>query len=285
MDFKVNFKENNNSFNSNFGEIHKVSDGGYDKGYNDGYDKGYQTGYGESYDKGFDKGFIDGKQAEYDRFWDSYQENGNRRDYDYGFAGRGWCFGALYPKYPIKFGGSASYTFATLGGTANATYLSGVLDFVEMGIELDFSDTINAIYTFQYARAIKRLGVLDFTNCENMNRTFYACNVETIDEFKVSEKTQYNHTFDYAGKLTSLTVSGTIANNGFSLTSAKNLNHDSLISIINALSTTTNNLSVALSLTAVNKAFETSEGANDGSNSAEWQTLVATKTNWTINLS
>jgi hypothetical protein len=37
-----------------------------------------------------------------------------------------------------------------------------------------------------------------------------------------------------------------------------------------------------LPLRAVNKAFETSEGANDGKTSTEWETLIGTKTNWTI---
>ena len=58
----------------------------------------------------------------------------------------------------------------------------------------------------------------------------------------------------------------------------------SITSIINALSSTTSGLSVTLSKTAVNTAFETSTGANNGSISTEWSALVATKTNWTINL-
>jgi hypothetical protein len=62
------------------------------------------------------------------------------------------------------------------------------------------------------------------------------------------------------------------------------LSKDSIISIINALSTTTSGLSITLSKVAVNKAFETSEGANDGSTSAEWLNLIATRPNVSFNL-
>jgi hypothetical protein len=57
-----------------------------------------------------------------------------------------------------------------------------------------------------------------------------------------------------------------------------------LTNIVNALSTTTTGLFVTLRKDAVNKAFETSEGAMDGSTSDEWLALAATKANWTISL-
>ena len=62
------------------------------------------------------------------------------------------------------------------------------------------------------------------------------------------------------------------------------LSKDSIISIINALSTATSDLPITLSITAVNNAFETSPGAADGSTSEEWTALIATKPNWTISL-
>ena len=41
---------------------------------------------------------------------------------------------------------------------------------------------------------------------------------------------------------------------------------------------------VTFSQTAVNKAFETNEGANDGSTSTAWRELIATRPNWTFAL-
>ena len=42
-----------------------------------------------------------GKQDEYDRFWDTYQNFGNKRIYTYAFGGEGWTDELLKPKYPI----------------------------------------------------------------------------------------------------------------------------------------------------------------------------------------
>jgi hypothetical protein len=54
--------------------------------------------------------------------------------------------------------------------------------------------------------------------------------------------------------------------------------------IINGLNSEVTGQTLTLSLKAVKKAFETSEGANDGDTSAAWSELVASKPNWTITL-
>lgn len=60
------------------------------------------------------------------------------------------------------------------------------------------------------------------------------------------------------------------------------LTKDSILSVMSVLSNDATDKTLSLKKTAINKAFETSEGANDGSESAEWNELVATKPNWTI---
>lgn len=52
--------------------------------------------------------FAAGKQTEYDRFWDAYQENGNKTNYYYTFAGKGWNDDIFNPKYPIMISGSTT---------------------------------------------------------------------------------------------------------------------------------------------------------------------------------
>ena len=69
-----------------------------EQAWSDGFEHGYNDG--ETY------GREEGKQAEYDRFWDSYQNNGNRSDYQYAFAG--WKDAVFKPKYNIVLG--AGYT-------------------------------------------------------------------------------------------------------------------------------------------------------------------------------
>ncbi len=55
----------------------------------------------EKFEKIADAVYEKGKQAEYDRFWDEFQENGNRRFYSYAFSGYGWTNENFKPKYPI----------------------------------------------------------------------------------------------------------------------------------------------------------------------------------------
>jgi hypothetical protein len=42
-----------------------------------------------------------GQKAEYDRFWDAYQEYGTKNRYNYAFAGWGWTDDVFKPKYNI----------------------------------------------------------------------------------------------------------------------------------------------------------------------------------------
>ena len=62
------------------------------------------------------------------------------------------------------------------------------------------------------------------------------------------------------------------------------LNATSIKTIINSLSGSATGQTLTLSLAAVNKAFETSEGANDGSTTSTWNYLANVKQNWTITL-
>jgi hypothetical protein len=58
----------------------------------------------ENREKLYDGGVETGKKAEYDRFWDSYQENGQRWHYSYAFAGAAWNDDNMIPKYePIRY--------------------------------------------------------------------------------------------------------------------------------------------------------------------------------------
>lgn len=69
-----------------------------------------------------------------------------------------------------------------------------------------------------------------------------------------------------------------------SVKGSKLLSKDSIQSLLPCLSGTVSGKTLSLSLQAVDTAFETAEGAADGSNSAEWTALVDSKPNWTISL-
>ena len=227
------------------------------------------------------KVFEAGKQAEYDRFWDGYQDNGNRTNYDDAFGDKYWTDEIFYPKYDFILT-QCSRMFRYSGITTLASKLK------EKGLKFDTSaiSGTQAIQMFQDAN-VKDIPELDLRNATNIGYLFGNSEVETVEKLILSEKatTGIGTMFGRVKQLRHIIFDGVLAATGMDLKNSTLLDKESIISLINILSTTTSGLTVTLSLTAVNKAFETSEGANDGSNSTEWQTLIGTKTNWTINLS
>ena len=245
------------------------------------YEAGLEAGRNaSSYAEGFTDGYKDGKQSEYDRFWDSFQVNGTRGDYNSAFK-TGWTDETFNPKYDFIIT-VASQMFQYSKITTLASKLK------EKGLKLDTSaiSGTQAIQMFQ-GTSVKDIPELDLRNCTNIGWLFGSnAKVETVEKLIISEKATQNASnwFSGAARLTHIIFDGVLAATGMSLSQSTLLDKESIVSLVNILSTTTSGLTVTLSLQAVNKAFETSEGANDGSNSTEWQTLIDTKKNWTINL-
>lgn len=205
-----------------------------------------------------------GIQTEYDRFWDDYQQNGDRTNYTTAF-GSCWNAENFKPKYPIR-PKYASYMFFSNNGGGIV-----VEDFVEFcennNIVLDLSNCVSGTYIMGGALQTKHLGVLDFSKCTNMNYAFYAQNgsygVVTIDEFISSEVTTYiNNTFQYATKLANIKISGVIASDIWF--QASPLTAESVKSIILALKDytgTDNEFNYTLTLSGVAKENIEAEGA------------------------
>lgn len=228
-------------------------------------------------DGSYDEGFTDGKQAEYDAFWDAYQQNGTRTDYQGAFGGTGWTNDTFKPKYNMA-ASRADYMFRL---SAISGDLVEILD--NLGITLDFSKTTNFVETFSNCYNITRVGVIDISKATYVGNMFTQCsNLKTIDKLIVSESTALGTFPGATVALENLTIEGTIGKSGMNLAYATKLNKESIESIINALSTTTSGLSVTLSKTAVNNAF--ADGDTLGMDSVEWGELIDTKSNWTISL-
>ena len=115
------------------------------------------------------------------------------------------------------------------------------------------------------------------------NMTFSYCRkVKKVDRINVLEQTTFSQAFLQCYELEEITIGGVI---GQTVTFADcPLNKESIENIIGALSESASGKTLTLKLTAVQKAFETSEGANDGNTSGQWLALAATKSNWTITL-
>ena len=134
--------------------------------------------------------------------------------------------------------------------------------------------------------------MISFENTKALNSNFtYASKLRTLSiKLKDDGSQTFATVFTNCYALENLTIIGKIGQNGFDIHWSTKLTKSSIISIINALLDTEEGKTITLSKTAVNKAFETSEGANNGSTSSEWITLITPKSNayngkWTITLS
>lgn len=234
----------------------------------------YQNGYSDGYDKGKNDGEKQGVQAEYDRFWDALQQNGNRDDWYCAF--RSWDRHSFKPKYDIK--PKVAYMLFWDFGKNDSVAIDLVEYLESLGVTLDFS-ACNASNSLQYAfnnANFSHIGIIDSTSCPTFYSTFASCKAHTIDKLILkSDGSQiFSGVFNGANNLINLTIEGTIGQNDFSLLNSNLLSKASITSIINALSSTTSGLTVTISKTAKTNAFTDSE----------WATLIATKSNWTINL-
>ena len=252
---------------------------GYSSGFEDGAGEGYADGYADGYEDGSAGGYTEediaaaieqGKQAEYDRFWDAYQQNGNVADARALFSGEGWTVETLRPKYDMR-PTNAQSMFWKCGFVGDLQQR-----FDELGVVLDTSKATRLTQLFSDAYYITRVGVIDATSAPTMASTLFAYCWElvTIDKLKVAPGHVWTSTFAQNHKLENLIVEGVIDVGGMNLQWSTKLSKASITSVVNALSSTTSGLSVTLSKTAVNNAFTTDE----------WNALAGTKTNWTINL-
>lgn len=247
-------------------EAGKAAGGG--GSYDEGYSAGYDAGMGEGLEVGRANGLADGKQEAYDTFWDAYQDDGNRTNYVGGFSGVGWTDETFKPKYDTR-ADNATDMFANCG----ITDLKGICE--HQGVALDFSGATSLLRTFQSAATLTRIGVLDASSAADFRNVFNMCRaLQSVERLVLSETTgtQYNAAtaFNNCTALTDLTVEGVI---WFSLSFQWcPLSRASIESVVAALSGTKTGQTLTLKKSAAEAAFTTEE----------WETLVATKPNWTI---
>lgn len=259
-------------------------DGVYDRGYKSGMEnsENYKSGYADGKQEGYTEGKVDGieqgKQAEYEAFWDAYQENGNRDNYRLAFAGKGWTTENFKPKYDIR--PRSNYHYMLFYESSLEGDLVEMLE--ECGVVLDFSNTAGwAQYVFSGSK-LTRVGKCDFSGCNTIQSAFSGTPLHTIDELVVSATTGFSGVFNECAELQNLTISGTIGQSGLDLQWSTKLSKASIISVMNALSTTTSGLSIILPKTAVDREFE--EGDRLGSDSQEWEEILQNHSNCTISL-
>lgn len=184
---------------------------------------------------GVEEVYEAGQQSEYDRFWDSFQQNGNRTIYKLAFAGAGWTNDTLKIKYPIVFK-PQSYSKINLGLFERCGWQGKQIDFTDICSMIDFSQYPNAESVFLNANAINI--TCDFSSCTSLESTFMCNDGGIIDNVtvKVSELcTKYTNTFTYMANLINITfVEGSVIAASIDF-SASNLTVASMKSVIGAL--------------------------------------------------
>jgi hypothetical protein len=209
------------------------------------------------------KVFEAGKQAEYDRFWDDYQQNGKRTNYAYAFAGQCWTPETLKPKYPIapKWGGAGMMFY-------QSAYAGSLKD-----VPLDFSQLSGMNYTFYNASGITEIPLIDASNCSQIMCDFQNCTALHTLSLRLSGKiTTYADAFVGCSSLKNLTIEGVI---GTSINFQWSpLSKESITSVINALSSSVTGQTATFKKSAKEAAFTADE----------WSALIEDKTNWTFSL-
>ena len=217
-----------------------------------------------------------GKKSQYDEFWDSFQDYGNRTDYRYAF--RLWNDAILKPKHKV----TTNILYEIFYQATNLTTVNSEW--------FEVLETNNNCYSaFNRCSDLEIIDVdIFFTTgapASAFQTTFTYCSkLRKIKKIKTVATAGYTNCFIGCSALEEVIFDGEIGQGNLDLSPCKLLNKPSIESVVNCLSTTTSTLTVKLSIDAVKKAFETSEGANDGDASEEWNTLANTKENWTISL-
>ena len=180
-----------------------------------------------------------GKKDEYDKFWDNFQDYGNRTAYVSGFQGSyGWTKDNFFPKYDIKpEGNTASLFYAWEVTEKHKIDLAQRLE--DCGVILDTSKATNLQSAFNYTR-FTRIPTVDITGTTTANGGLFGNSwgaLITIDKIIMNENNQIANTwFGSATGLENLIIEGTIGQNNFSVKDCKKLTTTSLLSILTALS-------------------------------------------------
>ena len=208
--------------------------------------------------------------------WDCIQAGGKRTNYEYVFRDTQWDK-PFDPTYPLGNVTKAQYMFANSKVGENL-YTD----------KLDFSRCEQMVATF-WESDVTKLKKIDMRACSasynGAASTFWSCkSLKEITEYYPSTKTKLEGSFWGCDALETINFCSEIAVNGLNFQWSARLSRASIESIITALSDTTSGLSITLSKAAVNKAFETSDGANDGEDSLDWGYYLGYKQNWTISL-
>lgn len=177
----------------------------------------------------------------YDTFWDSFQQQGNRSDYNCGFydycTPNCWNTDILYPKYDLK-GSSFSSCFRDIKGDLNLADR-----FREINVKLDTSEATVITSMFRGCSGFTVIPEIDVTGLDinatganaGMYYTFSGCSkLHTIEKIIVKRGVSFNNTFQNCLELANIKFEGEI-DCSMSFPSSSKITVETVQSIIDCL--------------------------------------------------
>lgn len=214
-----------------------------------------------------DKNIVVRSKTAHDTFWDVYQDNGNRVNYSYAFAGLGWNDETFKPKYDIK----PTSIETTFSGCAITDMVKALKD---CGVALDISKANIVNYFMHGNNYTTTLPTLDCRGSTDINY-FLAFNgalrvVEKVILKDDGSQTFNNYSFGWLYNLEEIRFEGCIGKS-FSIKDSSKLSIASVQSIIDALKDLTGQTQQTLTF-----------HATVGANMTDAQKAAITAKNWQL---
>ena len=258
MRLNATFTQNTGRFPASFGEIKEIKEG-------------YSQ---EEVDKMVVEGVEAGKKAQYDAFWDVFQQNGsNKYNQVQGvFNGKRFTAANFFPKYDIKPIGDAQYLFYAWEATAGLEHT--ILDLKQRledcGVVLDTSQATNMTRAFSYCFFIDNIPTLDCTGLTGGSHIFASSGIARIEKVIINETTSFASWFTSTRSLTEIRFDGVIGNS-IAFGDCSLLSTASVQSVIDHLKDLTGGTAQTLTL-----------HADVGGKLTDQQKAAITAKNWTL---
>lgn len=174
--------------------------------------------------KDFDDVYEAGKQAEYDKFWDAYQDNGNRVIYNYAFAGVGWTDENFKPKHNIS--GERNVYNATFSNTNISRAIK------DLGIDIKTYANIN---NFANNARITHFNTLDFSEVTQCNNGLSSPYLIRIERLILGNPNIFTGMFAISSNVEYIGFEGIVSSNGLNLSPCAKLQKECLVALLNIL--------------------------------------------------
>lgn len=210
MNLNITFEESNSEIDVVFEGLQKAGDGGFEKGY--------------------ERGYEEGTQSEYDRFWDAFQQNGQRTTYTKAFGNNGWVNEIFRPKYDMIVQSNSYQMFENSVLEGSLTELLN-----RTGVQLKFVS--NSYFSATFAKSLFTEIDFNIENCGTIQTAFDGC--ERLKTLKIETllRTQTIGSNNFANciALENLTIVGEIGKTNLNLQWSSLLSDASVQNIIDCL--------------------------------------------------